>query len=158
MTRTQRVRSSMKPLTVARERGTAAAVNARFARITWVCGTSMLALLIGCEKVAEPLRSRAQTELLSQADALRGQEVINRYGCVACHTIPGVRGPASNVGPPLANMASRAYVAGILPNTPEDMVQWLRDPPAVDPRTAMPNMGLTEKEAKDVAAYLYTLD
>jgi cytochrome c len=90
-------------------------------------------------------------------DAERGKALIGRYGCVACHAVPGIVHHGSNVGPPLDKMAKRAYVGGVLPNTPEDLVRWLRDPPAVDPRTAMPNLGISEAEARDIAAYLYTL-
>lgn len=97
-----------------------------------------------------------QTQIAG-ADAERGREVIQAYGCIACHTVPGIPGPASNVGPPLAAFAKRAYIGGVLPNTPDDLVRWLRNPPAVDSRTAMPNVGLSEADARDVAAYLYTL-
>lgn len=90
-------------------------------------------------------------------DAQRGKELIQRYGCVACHAIPGIDNPGSNVGPPLAKFGLRGYVGGVLPNTPENLVRWLRNPPAVDPRTAMPNLGVSEAEAKDIAAHLYTL-
>ncbi len=85
----------------------------------------------------------------------RGRAAIERYGCVACHTIPGVPAYGANVGPPLVDMARRGYVAGVLPNTPDDLVRWLRDPPAVDPLTAMPNLGVSQAEALDIAAYLY---
>jgi cytochrome c len=90
-------------------------------------------------------------------DAERGKALIQRYGCIACHAIPGIAGHGSNVGPPLEKMGLRAYVGGVLPNTPDELVRWLRNPPAVDPRTAMPNLGISEAEAKDIAAYLYTL-
>jgi cytochrome c1 len=65
--------------------------------------------------------------------------------------------PGNNVGPPLDRIATRGYIAGVLANTPQNMVRWLRDPPAVDARTAMPDLGLSEAEARDIAAYLYTL-
>jgi cytochrome c len=90
-------------------------------------------------------------------DPQRGKASIERYGCVACHAIPGIPGHGSNVGPPLTKIARRAYVGGVLPNLPDEMVRWLRNPPEVDPRTAMPNLGISEMEAKDIAAYLYTL-
>jgi cytochrome c1 len=61
------------------------------------------------------------------------------------------------VGPPLAGVASRAYIAGVLPNTPENMMVWVRDPQGVDSLTAMPNTGVTASDARDIAAYLYTL-
>lgn len=85
----------------------------------------------------------------------RGRAAIERYGCVACHTIAGLPGQGANVGPPLVRMADRGYLAGLLPNTPDNLVRWLRDPPAVDPRTAMPNLGVTAAEAADIAAFLY---
>lgn len=91
-------------------------------------------------------------------DAERGKAAVLRYGCAACHAIPGIANQGSNVGPPLARVARRAYLGGVVPNTPADMVRWLRNPPQIDPRTAMPNMGISEAEAKDIAAYLYTLN
>ncbi len=90
-------------------------------------------------------------------DAKRGEAAVERYGCAACHAIPGIANQGSNVGPPLHKMALRGYIGGVLPNTPADMVRWLQNPPAVDPRTAMPNLGISEAEARDIAAYLYTL-
>jgi cytochrome c2 len=90
-------------------------------------------------------------------DAARGKIAIGRYGCVACHVIPGIPNPRSEVGPPLTHIAGRSYIAGVLPNTPADMVRWLRNPPAVDQRTAMPDMGVSADDAQDIAAFLYTL-
>lgn len=91
-------------------------------------------------------------------DADRGKTAVLRYGCAACHAISGIHNQGSNVGPPLTRIAKRAYLGGVVPNTPADMVRWLMNPPQVDPRTAMPNLGISESEAKDIAAYLYTLD
>lgn len=87
----------------------------------------------------------------------RGEELIRTYGCGACHTIPGVAGAKSTVGPDLHGIAARAYIAGVLPNTPENMMRWLMNPPAVDDKTAMPNLHVDAGEARDIAAYLYTL-
>lgn len=92
------------------------------------------------------------------ASVERGRDAVLRHGCIACHVIPGISGPPSNVGPPLEKIARRAYIAGVLPNLPPEMIRWLTDPPQVDPLTAMPDMGLSETEARDVAAYLYTLE
>lgn len=86
-----------------------------------------------------------------------GKQVIQAYGCGACHIIPGVRDARGLVGPPLNFYAERTIIAGELPNTPENLVLWLRNPPAVEPKTAMPNLGLSESQAWDVTAYLYTL-
>jgi cytochrome c2 len=87
----------------------------------------------------------------------RGKALISAYGCGACHTIPHVAGAASVVGPDLHGMAKRAYIAGVLPNTPDNMIRWLTNPPAVDDKTAMPNLHIGDAEARDIAAYLYTL-
>lgn len=94
---------------------------------------------------------------MAGASAERGKEAIRTHGCVACHTIPGVAGPKSHVGPPLEKIARRAYIGGMVPNVPSEMIRWLKDPPQVDPRTAMPAMGISDAEARDMAAYLYTL-
>jgi cytochrome c oxidase assembly factor CtaG len=87
----------------------------------------------------------------------RGREAIRSYGCQSCHTIPGVTGASALVGPPLGGIAGRSYIAGVLSNTPQHMIEWLRNPPGIDSKTAMPNMNVTERDARDIAAYLYTL-
>lgn len=87
-------------------------------------------------------------------DPKAGQVAIRRFGCASCHGIPGVESYGANVGPPLAHMGDRAYVAGVVANTPENLVRWLRDPPSIAPRTAMPRLGLSEQDARDIAAYL----
>ena len=88
-------------------------------------------------------------------DAARGATLIRSIGCGQCHAIPGIRSADGDVGPPLARFARRTFIAGELPNTPDNLVRWLRDPPAVEPRTAMPALGLSEQQARDIAAYLY---
>jgi cytochrome c len=66
-------------------------------------------------------------------------------------------GDNPSVGPPLAGFGGRAYIAGVLPNTPENLLRWIQDPPGVDSLTAMPNLGVTSRDAVDIAEYLYTL-
>lgn len=87
----------------------------------------------------------------------RGRVIIATYGCAACHTIPGIHGADALVGPPLTRMGARSYVGGVLPNTPNNLVHWIEDPPAIDSKTAMPNLHVTEPDARDIATYLYTL-
>ena len=86
-----------------------------------------------------------------------GARLMRAYGCGSCHTIPGVTGADATVGPNLAGIAGRAYIAGVLPNTPTNMVTWIVDPPGVDSLTAMPNLHVSAANARDIAAYLYTL-
>lgn len=90
-------------------------------------------------------------------DAQRGKVTVIREACGSCHEIPGVADAHGLTGPPLTHFARRTVVAGVLPNTPENLVRWVRDPQGVTPRNAMPDAGLTEAQARDVAAYLYTL-
>jgi cytochrome c1 len=82
---------------------------------------------------------------------------MRRYGCTSCHTIPGVAGANGVVGPPLARFARRSYIAGHLSNDATTLVRWIRHPHALDGRTAMPEMGVSDGDARDMAAYLYTL-
>jgi cytochrome c1 len=88
----------------------------------------------------------------------RGARLIEQYGCGSCHTVPGVRGADGLVGPPLTTFGSRSYIAGELPNNGDNLQHWIRDPQAVEPGTAMPNLSVTAVDAQDIAAYLYTLD
>lgn len=89
--------------------------------------------------------------------APRGRQVIAEKDCGSCHTIPGIEDARGVVGPPLYFFARRTYVAGHLPNDTENLVRWVRSPQSVDPATAMPNLGLSDQQARDVAAYLYTI-
>jgi cytochrome c2 len=108
--------------------------------------------LAGCGEATPPAHLR-----IAGADAERGHALIASYGCGLCHAIDGVRGADGTVGPPLDDFAQRSLVAGIVPNTPAQLVAWLVDPPAIAPETGMPNMGISGPEARDMAAYLYTL-
>ena len=87
-----------------------------------------------------------------------GRLLLRQYGCGGCHHIPGVAAARGNVGPPLDHLAKRVYLAGTLPNTPENLAAWIRQPQKYDPRTAMPDMQVTEAHARDMVAYLGTLE
>jgi cytochrome c oxidase assembly factor CtaG/cytochrome c2 len=115
-----------------------------------------LAGLIGC-KQGPALSAQEAARLTGGGDVRRGADAIHRFGCGACHTIPGITGAKGQVGPPLAGVGGRAYIGGVLTNTPEHMVRWIVDPQAVDSLTAMPLLGVSAPEARDIAAYLYTL-
>ncbi|MDP8931851.1 MAG: c-type cytochrome [Actinomycetota bacterium] len=83
------------------------------------------------------------------------QEAIDTYGCGSCHTIPGIRGADGLVGPPLTDFHERAYIAGQLPNTPENLVRWIMHPQEVAPGTAMPDLDVVEEDARAIATYLH---
>jgi cytochrome c len=86
-----------------------------------------------------------------------GRIAMVSYGCNTCHTIPGIQGANATVGPPLLQMGNRTYVAGVLTNTPPHLIDWIKNPPAIDEKTAMPNLRVSDADARDMAAYLYTL-
>jgi cytochrome c2 len=90
-------------------------------------------------------------------DVHRGRQLIEQLGCGGCHTIPGVRNARGNVGPPLTAFGDRRFVAGVLENQPGNLMHWLQHPQAVVPGNAMPEMGITDAQARDIAAFLYTL-
>lgn len=113
---------------------------------------SLAWLLCACVDKTEPRRS------IMGADAARGLAVTQRVGCAACHVTPGVRWPKGRAGPSLKGFADRPMIGGRFPNRPDVLVAWLIDAPAMSSETAMPAMPLTQAEARDIAAYLYTLD
>ena len=87
----------------------------------------------------------------------RGAKLIAQLGCGTCHSVPGVRDAYGRVGPPLGGIAGRTVIAGVLPNTPQNMIAWLEAPQRFVPGNVMPNMGIDSHDARDIAAYLYTL-
>lgn len=91
-------------------------------------------------------------------DAENGKLLLRQFGCGTCHEIPGVGEAKGRVGPPLDGVASRIYLGGVLPNTPDNMAAFIRDPQRFAPRTAMPDLGVTEPHARDMVAYLATLE
>lgn len=90
-------------------------------------------------------------------DPALGKQAIEEFGCFSCHSIPGVERADSHVGPPLDAWAERRYIAGLLPNEPDNLIAWIVNPQRFEPGTAMPTLGVSEQEAADIAAYLYTL-
>lgn len=91
-------------------------------------------------------------------DAAAGRQALQQYLCATCHVIGGIPGATRHVGPPLDGIARRQYIAGVLPNTPANLAHWIRKPTEIDPLSAMPDLGVTEKDARDIAAFLYTLE
>ncbi|AEG51018.1 cytochrome c class I [Sphingobium chlorophenolicum L-1] len=106
----------------------------------------------------DPDKGVAAAEVLTGGIVARGKIAIERRQCAACHVIPGIAGAKGQVGPSLDGVASRRTIAGLLRNDADGMILWLRHPQAVAPGNAMPDMGLTDREARDIAAYLYSLN
>lgn len=106
----------------------------------------------GCRDDPEPRPPGAGV-----GDPAAGAEAIHAYGCGACHTVPGVRDADSLVGPPLTGWGHRTFIAGTLANDLENLVVWIQDPDSVEPGTAMPDLDVTDADARDIAAYLLSL-
>jgi mono/diheme cytochrome c family protein len=85
----------------------------------------------------------------------RGEIVLRQYACHACHQIEGVVGPDSHVGPALVDWPTRRYIAGTLPNTPDNLVRWIVDPAEVSPGTLMPDLGVSQAHAREMADFLF---
>jgi cytochrome c2 len=107
------------------------------------------AVLAGCA------RQPPETDPLTGGNPRVGRQLLARYGCAACHEIKGIAHADSKVGPSLTEMRDQAYVAGVLPNSAANLIRWIQHPREVDPKTAMPELGVNEPEARDMAAYLY---
>jgi cytochrome c len=92
------------------------------------------------------------------ADPYAAAKSIIAAQCSACHVVPGIAGAIGNVGPSLKGIGRQRMIAGKLPNSPDNMTRWLMHPQKIDPGNAMPDMGLTDDQARKIAAYLRTLD
>jgi cytochrome c2 len=127
--------------------------RARASGTTIVLAAAVVIMSSACTSLPHEDEARR----LTGGDPQRGRQRITQYGCDSCHTIPGVVTADANVGPPLTRVARRVYLAGRLENTPENMRRWIEHPHRFDERTAMPEMGVTEADSRDIVAYLYTL-
>ena len=110
-------------------------------------------LLCGCTS-----QSKENAHMLTGGDPDYGATAISRYGCGSCHTIPGIAGAHGQVGPPLTGVRNRMVLAGMVPNTPDGLENWIQDPHSINAKTAMPTMGMSRTDAVDIAAYLYSID
>ena len=108
-----------------------------------------LAALGGC------YRRPPTSDPLTGGNPRVGQQLVARYGCAACHEIKGIAHADSKVGPSLTEIRERSYVGGVLPNSASNLIKWIQHPRAINPDTAMPELGVSAAEARDMAAYLY---
>lgn len=108
-------------------------------------------LVAGCGKPPS-------SEPLTGGNPRVGKRLIESFGCASCHQIKGVPQGRSQVGPSLKEIRGSSYLAGVLPNSAANLEKWIQHPREVNPRTAMPELGVTEAQARDIAAYLYSQD
>jgi cytochrome c len=113
-------------------------------------GLILLLALAACDR---PL---PEDEPATGGNPRTGKQLIQHFGCGSCHTIPGVPGATATVAPSLDKVKCRQFLAGRLSNTPQNLQRWIRKPRSVDAKTAMPDVGLDEQQARDIAAYLYS--
>jgi cytochrome c2 len=110
--------------------------------------------LSGCQRSVDIIPERR----VPGGDPDRGRMLVQEHGCTACHTIPGVRRPDTLVGPPLNNWVDRQLIAGRFPNQPDYLIEWIMTPQSMIPGSGMPDLGVPEVDARDIAAFLYTID
>jgi cytochrome c len=124
--------------------------------ILWAA--ALIAGLAAAGAITWQARHQSQTVAIAMVggDATRAPDLIRRYGCAGCHTIPGIPGGDGQVGGPLADIRQRVYVGGAVTNSPDNLIQWIVAPQTYSPRSAMPATGISEAEARDVATYLYS--
>jgi cytochrome c2 len=100
-------------------------------------------------------QSEAVARALTGGDPARASVLVTRFGCGGCHTIPGLPAADGKVGSPLADLRQRVFIAGVLPNTADNLMNWIVEPRAYSPGSAMPATGISKTEARDIAAWLY---
>jgi cytochrome c len=101
-------------------------------------------------------RSERIARMMTGGDPAHAPELFRRYGCMGCHAIPGIPGADGEVGPPLSGLVHRVYIGGVATNSADHLVQWITSPQSLSPQTVMPPSGISEAEARDIAAYLYS--
>jgi cytochrome c2 len=129
-------------------------------RLRWIAAFAAIFGLAVVTVAGVTWMSKQQTTRVARAisggDPDRAPELIRRYGCGGCHTIPGIPGADGQVGPQLADIIHKVYIGGVASNSPDQLTQWIVSPQKFSPRSAMPATGISEAEARNVVAYLYS--
>ena len=131
----------------------------RASKLVAAAGAGLMALIAAgviADTIDERSDIRRHAAAITAGSPARGEQLFIDYGCGGCHSVKHVRRARGMVGPPLDGIAIRTMLAGRLANTPENMQRWIRDPQAVAPGTAMPNLGVGAADARDISAFLYT--
>ncbi|MBW9056387.1 c-type cytochrome [Rhizobium mesosinicum] len=131
-----------------------------FTRFNYALTALALALTLtfigfAADRLRDRERRQAVAITMTSGDPSRAPAIFRRYGCGGCHVIPGIAGADGKVGGPLADLRQRIYIGGVASNTPENLVQWIVLPQRFSANSAMPATGISEAEARDLAAYLY---
>jgi cytochrome c2 len=122
--------------------------------VTLVLGAPLcVGVLVSSAKAR--LEQEAVAEALTGGDIVLAPPIFRRYGCAGCHTIPGIPGADGKVGGQLGGLSQQVYIGGVANNTADNLVAWIVSPQRFSPNSAMPATGVTELEARHLAAYLY---
>ena len=152
--KTARPERGPRSIVRAANRCAVAALRTALCRRPEIAALLLGAVLNACEQDNSDLPLRPRVE---DGDSKRGENLILSYGCGSCHQVPGIDQAEGVVGPPLSQFSRRVYVAGMLRNTPDNLIAWLKNPQAIVPGNAMPNLGVSDRDARDMASYLYTI-
>ena len=120
--------------------------------VPWLLAIAVVAALGGCTPPS------VRSSQVAAGNVTLGRDLLTDYGCTSCHVVPGIRSQPAYVGPPLDHWGSRSYIAGALPNNEENLVRWIVDPQAIEEGTAMPDVGVSEEDALNIAAYLLSIE
>ncbi|MBA1144754.1 c-type cytochrome [Mesorhizobium neociceri] len=123
--------------------------------LTMVLVVGASAAFVTASVVRDKHTKAATARMMTGGDPDRAPAIFRRYGCSGCHTISGIPGADGQAGAPLTELSKRVYIAGVLENRPDNLVAWIVSPRSFSPQTAMPQSGISEQEARDLAAYLY---
>ena len=107
--------------------------------------------------IREKQRQTQRAIGLTGGDPDKAMASIARYGCAACHEIPGAQMPGGRAAQSLSGITERVYLGGAVNNTPDNLIRWIVNPKQFDPKSAMPVTGINDAEARNVAAYLYRI-
>jgi mono/diheme cytochrome c family protein len=133
------------------------AISARFKSYAVVAGISlaMPGVAISVYAVKDRTQRQAVAAAMTAGDRSQAPPIFRRYGCGGCHTIPGIPGADGKVGGPLTDLRERVYIGGVATNTPDNLIRWIVSPQQFSANSAMPATGISEAEARHLAAYLY---
>jgi len=126
----------------------------RIAAVAFALGLSVLAAGV-TSSLTEQSQRQAMAKALAAGNPALAPPIFRRYGCSGCHTIPGIAGADGKVGGPLSHLSQQVYIGGVANNTPENLTAWIVSPQRFSQNSAMPATGVTEAEARHLAAYLY---
>jgi cytochrome c oxidase subunit 2 len=122
-----------------------------------------------------PSGLRYDDNLLAAGNMARGDSLVTRGACIACHSVRGEPMMVGVIGPNLTHLASRTTIAGgIYPNDAQHLARWVKNANAMKPGVTMPTFGLgeydpvtikgpvklggfTDQQIADIVAYLQSL-